>query len=170
MALCALFTALLAVSSFIRIPAPFTPITLQAQVALLAGVLLGGWGAISVLLYALLGLAGLPIFASGGGFSYLLQPTFGFVLGFACAAWAVSAITRSGVITNGRIALAFAIGLGITYLVGTAYAALILTAYLHQTLALWEFLTAYVLLTLPKDVLLCAVATPVAKRLLPYTI
>ena len=170
MALCALFTALLAVSSFIRIPAPLSPITLQVQVALLGGVLLGGWGALSVLLYALLGLAGLPIFASGGGFSYVVQPTFGYILGLTCAAWVVGKIARNGVITNGKNALAFAVGLAITYLIGTAYAALILTAYLHQTIALGEFLTAYVLLTLPKDLILCAVAVPIAKRLLPHTI
>ena len=49
-ALCALFTALLVVSGFVRIPTPVIAITLQVQVALLAGVLLGGeWGALSAL-------------------------------------------------------------------------------------------------------------------------
>ena len=30
-----------------------------------------------------------------GGPGYVLQPTFGFVVGFAAAAWAVAAVTRS---------------------------------------------------------------------------
>ena len=65
-ALCALFTALLVVSGFVRIPTPVIAITLQVQVALLAGVLLGGeWGALSALVYTALGLIGLPVFAYG---------------------------------------------------------------------------------------------------------
>ena len=170
MALCALFTALMIAASFIRIPTPLAPITLQAQVALLAGVLLGGWGALAVFLYALLGLIGLPIFVAGGGFSYVLQPTFGYIIALALAAWLVGIIVRKGVITNGKIALAFLAGLAITYIIGTAYAALILTAYLHETIVLGEFLTAYVLFTLPKDVVLCAILVPLAKRLLAYTL
>ena len=61
-ALCALFVALHIISGFVRIPTPFAPITLQIQVALLAGVLLGAkWGSISVLCYLGVGLIGLPV-------------------------------------------------------------------------------------------------------------
>lgn len=169
MALTALFTALMIIGGFIRIPAPFAPITLQAQIALLSGVLLGGlWGSLAVLLYAFLGLIGLPIFAGGGGFAYVLQPTFGYVLGFVLAALVTGKIARGGVISFGRIAVALAVGVVITYVVGLAYAALILMVYLKQTVVLTEFLVGYALITLPKDIVLVAVMLPLAKRLIVY--
>ena len=39
----------------------------------------------SVITYLVIGLCGLPIFATGGGPAYLLKPTFGFLIGFAAA-------------------------------------------------------------------------------------
>ena len=40
----------------------------------------------SIVIYLLLGLCGLPVFTKGAGLSYLLQPTFGYLLGFVAAA------------------------------------------------------------------------------------
>ena len=170
-ALCALFVALHIVGGFVRIPMPLAPITLQLQIALLAGVLLGGkWGGLSVLFYLALGLMGLPVFSSGGGIAYVLQPTFGYLIGFALSAFLSGAITHSGVITYRRISVSLAVGLAVTYAVGLAYAACVLTLYLQQTLILWEFLLGYLLLTLPKDIILTALTVPLAKRLLPHVL
>jgi biotin transport system substrate-specific component len=85
--LTALFAAILAVASFIRIPAGPVPLTFQSTAALLCGYCLGpSRGAAATLLYTAVGLAGLPVFASGGGPAYLVSPTFGYILGFtACA-------------------------------------------------------------------------------------
>ena len=59
----ALFTALIAIGAFIRIPVPFCPFTLQLLFTTLAGSILGGRrGAASVGVYVLLGLVGLPVF------------------------------------------------------------------------------------------------------------
>lgn len=77
LALCALFTALIAVGAFIKVPIPVVPIpvvpfTLQLLFTTLAGLLLGArCGALSVGVYILLGLMGLPIFAEGGGHAHL---------------------------------------------------------------------------------------------------
>ena len=61
---CGLFTALIAVGAFIKIPIPVVPFTLQYLFTMLAGLLLGSrLGTVSVLSYMLLGLAGLPIFS-----------------------------------------------------------------------------------------------------------
>ena len=50
---------------------------------MLAGLLLGSrLGALSVSLYTVLGLAGVPVFTGGGGLWYIFQPTFGYILGF----------------------------------------------------------------------------------------
>ncbi len=164
--LSALFSALLVVSGFLRIPLPPTAITLQLQVALLSGLLLGGeWGCISVLTYAALGLIGLPVFAGGGGFSYLLQPTFGYILGFAVAAFVVGKLSNKAKKSVKEIIISLAAGLAIVYAIGLLYAAIILTVYLGQTIALGEFLLIYAIWTLPKDVLLTVALVPLVKRL-----
>lgn len=89
--LMALFAALTAVGAFITIPVPPVPFSLQIFFAILAGALLGSRrGAISVAVYVLLGLCGLPVFTKGAGLSYIFQPTFGYLAGFilgpGCAA------------------------------------------------------------------------------------
>ena len=92
--LCAVFTALLVVSAFIRIPTPLVPITLQSGMVLICGILLGPkYGSISVLLYVCLGLCGVPVFAMGGGLGYVLQPTFGYVMGFILGAYITGTLT-----------------------------------------------------------------------------
>ena len=86
--LCALFVALITVGTFVRIPVGADVYTLQFLFTLLAGLLLGErLGALAVLVYIALGLLGVPVFASGGGPSYVLQPTFGYLIGFVVQAW-----------------------------------------------------------------------------------
>ena len=70
-ALVAMFAALSAIGAFIRVPMPMVPFTLQLFFTTMAGLLLGGeLGALSVGVYVLIGLLGLPVFTGGGGFSY----------------------------------------------------------------------------------------------------
>ena len=92
MAYCGLFAALIATGAFIRITIPVQPFpmhfTFQFFFVLLAGFLLGArQGAVSVCLYLAVGLVGVPVFAAGGGPGYIIRPTFGFLLGFAAAAY-----------------------------------------------------------------------------------
>ena len=89
--LCGMFVALMAVGAFIKIMLPLglfqVTFSLQFFFALLAGFLLGAErGCMSVIVYLITGLIGIPIFAHGGGIGYLLKPTFGFLIGFAAAA------------------------------------------------------------------------------------
>ena len=78
--LCAMFTALIAIGAFIRIPIPVVPFTLQFLFTMLGGLLLGGrLGSISVLTYIVLGLFGMPIFAEGGGLGYFFNPSFTYI-------------------------------------------------------------------------------------------
>jgi len=69
---------------------PWTPIpvTMQTFGVLLAGILLGGtFGGISLAIYITLGVAGVPWFVGlAGGFSVLVGPTGGFLVGFMLAA------------------------------------------------------------------------------------
>ena len=73
--ICGLFVALIAIGAFIKVPVPFVPFTLQTLFTTLAGLFLGGKkGFLCVFVYMILGLIGLPIFASGGGPGYIFQP------------------------------------------------------------------------------------------------
>ena len=131
--LTALFAALTAIGAFIRIPFAFSSITLQFFFTAMAGILLGArYGAASQAVYVLLGLVGLPIFTSGGGFGYVLQPTFGFLVGLIPAAWLIGFMSRK----NGGfwwLCLSCLAGLGALYLVGMPYMAVILYGQRHES-------------------------------------
>lgn len=86
----AFFTALLAVMAQISIPMPLgVPITMQTFAVILAGITLGAKkGALSTIAYLLLGIFGVPAFASfRGGAEVLLGATGGFLLSFPIMAF-----------------------------------------------------------------------------------
>lgn len=86
-----MFGALTAIGAYIIIPLPPVPITLQTLFLNLAGALLGGYlGALSQVVYILLGVIGLPVFAGGkAGLGVLFGPTGGYLFGFVLAAFVV---------------------------------------------------------------------------------
>ena len=141
MTLCAMFTALIIVGAFIRIPIPYVPFTLQLLFTMLAGLLLGKkLGTMSVLLYIILGLIGVPVFTEGGGLMYIFKPSFGYIIGFAVGAYLTGKIAHE--VKNpsfGRLLWANIAGL-----------------------ILFCFL-----LIVPGDLFLCVVAAILMKRLLP---
>ena len=96
--LCALFAAATAASVFLpKIPIPGTPLmfTFQTLVVFLSGLMLSPkYALVSQLVYMALGLVGLPVFMSGGGISYVMQPSFGFIIGFAVCTFLVSLLVR----------------------------------------------------------------------------
>ncbi|MDE6712250.1 MAG: biotin transporter BioY, partial [Lachnospiraceae bacterium] len=90
-----LFAALIAVGAFIRVPMPLIPFTLQTFFVMMAGNLLGAkYAAGSALVYVLIGLCGVPVFTGGGGFTYIFQPTFGYLIGFIFAAFFIGMIVH----------------------------------------------------------------------------
>ena len=93
----AMFGALTAIGSLIVIPMQPIPITLQTLFTSLAGVLLGGYtGALSQIVYVLLGVIGLPVFAGGkAGLGTLLGPTGGYLIGFITAAYVIGKIVEA---------------------------------------------------------------------------
>ena len=80
-----IFTAVIAVCAQVVIPMPYgVPMTLQTFAVPLAGVILGTKnGALSALIYVLLGITGLPVFAGfTGGIGIVFGRTGGFILSF----------------------------------------------------------------------------------------
>ena len=98
MVLCSLFAALTAICSWIAIPIPPVSFTMQTFAVLLTLGLLGGkWGTVSILLYLLLGIVGLPVFTGfRGGAAALLDATGGFLWGFLLGALAYLALEKLG--------------------------------------------------------------------------
>jgi len=91
MTLVSLFAALTAVGAFISIPLYPVPLTLQNLFTLLAGMTLGSvLGGSSQIIYVLLGLIGLPVFADfKAGIGVLFGPTGGFLFGFIISSYIV---------------------------------------------------------------------------------
>lgn len=89
-----LLVAILSVSAYITIPLSFTPagLTLQTMIINLIAFILSPIQAfITVLVYILLGLVGLPVFSGGrGGPGVLFGPTGGYILAFLIAAPCIS--------------------------------------------------------------------------------
>lgn len=83
-----LFGAATAAAAYISIPMFPVPITLQTLVLMVGAACLGPrLGALSQVIYLLLGVMGLPVFSGGkSGLGVLLGPTGGYLLGFILAA------------------------------------------------------------------------------------
>ncbi|HSN10791.1 MAG TPA: biotin transporter BioY [Propionibacteriaceae bacterium] len=96
LALVAVFAALVAACTLVpAIPVGIgVPITLQTLGVMLAGLVLGPLrGFLAVLLYVVVGLAGLPVFAQGGaGLGTLVKPSAGYLLAFPLGALVTGAV------------------------------------------------------------------------------
>ncbi|QIJ62669.1 biotin transporter BioY [Streptomyces sp. JB150] len=116
----------LAAQLAVPVPGSPVPVTGQTFAALLVGTALGaGRGFLSLALYALAGIAGVPWFAEGG--SGAAAPSFGYVLGMLLAATVVGALARRGADRSPwRMAGAMLLGEAIIYAVGVPYLALAL--------------------------------------------
>ena len=119
-----MFSGLLAIISPLQIILPFSPvpITLQVVGMVLSGSILGSkLGFLSVLIYTILGLVGLPIFAGfKSGVPTLIGPTGGYIIGFIVAAYIIGKLIEIKD-EPGLAYMLFAniIGLIILYTIGT---------------------------------------------------
>ncbi|MBQ9229023.1 MAG: biotin transporter BioY [Eubacterium sp.] len=166
-----LFAALIAVGAFIQIKIPLPlyemHFTLQWFFVVCAALLLGTRGAVlSVGVYLLIGLAGVPVFAAGGGPAYVLRPGFGFLLGFLFAAPVISGIAKA-VDSFVRKLLAAVIGMVVYYTVGAAYFYLMKNLYAGEAVAWKVVIVEYCLITVLPDLLLCLLAALLSNRLQP---
>jgi biotin transport system substrate-specific component len=115
--------AFVGLSAQVVIPLPFTPVplTLQTFAVLLAGAALGSMrGVLAMLVYAVVGIAGVPWFAEGSsGFS---APSFGYIVGFILAAFVVGRIAEHGATRSvTRTAGLMVVGNLVIYAVGVTW-------------------------------------------------
>lgn len=165
----ALFLALLIVSTFIRIPMPFGDyLTLQLEVVILIGFILGPrLGTITCLLYMIMGLIGIPVFAAGGGITYFIRPSFGYIYGFVFASFIVGLLSykikKKNIIIDILIAI---LGIIVIYIFGYIHKYFV---YLFSSdltkLPLKEIILATFSFEVPKDLILGSIIGLFATRL-----
>lgn len=166
---CGLFTALIAIGAFIKIPIPVVPFTLQYLFTMMAGLLLGPkLGAMAVAFYMLLGLIGLPVFAEGGGIWYIFKPSFGYIIGFVVGAFVTGYIAekmkKKTVINYLSANLA---GLFFVYAIGMIYYYVICNYVINTPIAVWPLFLYCFILAVPGDITLSILGAVLAKKVKP---
>lgn len=169
--LMALFAALMAVGANIAqfLVIGGIPITLQTFFAILAGAILGSrLGALSMILYLLIGLVGAPVFAQfTGGPAIFFKPTFGFVLSFIVLAYVVGKIIeKTNFQTMPKFFIACFTGLVINYFIGTNYMYVAFKYWLEAPEG-FSYAAAWLMMLppLPKDIILTIFAALTAPRI-----
>lgn len=119
----ALFAAIIGILAQVTIPLPLVPITGQTLAVGLAATILGSrYGTLSVILYALIGAVGVPVFSEmSGGFGVIVGPTGGFIIGFIPAAFVTGIILEKTKFTVVNGMIANTIGMLITLSIGTVW-------------------------------------------------
>ena len=167
--LMAMFTGLLAQ---VRLPLPFTPVpvTGQTMAVLLAGVMLGKkWGGLSMMIYGILGFAGLPWFnATTSG----LGATAGYILGFVLAAGFIGHLTDSYLKSRsfyGLLATMLFASLVLVYVPGLLWLGGWMNLVLHKPADVSSIIGMGALPFIAGDVIKAVVAAGIAWLILPKT-
>lgn len=169
LALTAMFTTLIIIGAFIKIPIPYIPFTLQVFFVNMAMLMLGAkWGGMAVGIYIAMGLIGIPIFTAGGGWSYVFHPTFGYLIGFFIATIVGGNLMR--LFKNGYLGMAVAsiVFEIITYICGLTYFYFIQSAYLGVSVTAKTVFISCFLIFLPGDTISCVLGAVIVKRLSRY--
>lgn len=169
MVLVSLFTALTAVGAFLSIPLGNVPLSLQSLFTILSGLILGPkLGSLSQLIYVILGLVGIKIFAGfSGGPQTIFSPSFGFLIGFIFASYIVGLIAHNKEITFKKVFIATLVGTLVIYAFGVPYMYLILNKVLLKEISFMTALKTGCLIFLPGDLLKCFVSSYVAMKVIP---
>lgn len=167
-AFCALFTALITVGAYLKIPVPVMPFTMQSTFVILSGLMLGGkLGSASCIAYMLLGLAGAPVFTQGGGIGYVFKPTFGYIIGYCLAAYITGYIAykKKYAPSLKRLIAASCAGLGALYFVGVIYLYLVKNVFSESPVAFGTLFVYGFLITIPGDLILSVLGAILVKKL-----
>lgn len=158
----ALLAALLCVSSYISIPLPFSavPITAQTLVINMVALLLKPKKAgITVGIWILLGIVGLPVFSGGkGGFGVIAGATGGYIIGYLVAAMIISLLKghKNKIV---RSMISVLIGIPIIYAVGVPWMKVVMN------LDWMAAIVAGLLPFIPGDVIKCVASVFICKPL-----
>lgn len=141
--LVAMFAALMAVGANITSWVPFLqvaniPLSMQPFFCILAGLLLGSrLGALSMTVYALIGIAGAPVFAQfNGGIGVIFGSTGGFILSYIFTAYAVGKVMEiSKEKKRSTFFISSFVGISLIYVIGTTYMWLALNVWMNAPMS-----------------------------------
>lgn len=159
------FTALICLLSLIKLPVFPVPVSL-AFFAVNTIVLISDLKVsfISVLLYVILGLCGLPVFSQGGGIGYVLNISFGYLLGFLVAPF-TSFLAKKVFKTKSYNMILGIINIFTVYTFGCLYAWVLSYIYLKTKMDIKYLITYFVLIFIPTDMIFCYLSSKIAERL-----
>jgi len=144
--LSAVFTALICVGAWIKIPF-IIPVTLQfffVNTAILSQK--PKYAVLSIAVYIFMGLIGIPVFSSGGGITYVFTPSFGYLIGFLAAAF-LSVFIKN----KKHIYIQSFLNIFIIYLFGLFYFYLISHLYINTDISISKLLVTGFLIFIPSD-------------------
>lgn len=162
----ALCASLMAICSWISIPAA-VPFTLQTfAVFLVVGVLGGKLGTLSVIVYILIGSIGIPVFSGfKGGLSALAGPTGGYILGFILSALVMWAFEKFLGRKTLFLAISMIIGLILCYLFGTIWFIIVYSSKNGEAISMMSALSMCVFPFIIPDAVKIALALSLTKTL-----
>lgn len=164
LAFCGLFIALISIGSKVQIPTGLTPITLQGAVILISLLTLPPkLSLITIAVYIIAGLIGLPVFAHGGGFSYLLTQSFGYLLGYLIVT-IINLFVKTANSYPKRVIFCI-ISILIVHIIGVTYTYFICNKFLNDPITFGQAIIFGSLIFLPTDFLWCFICPLVANRL-----
>lgn len=162
--LASMLLCLLIVGSKLTIPLGFISLTMQLPVVFLIIFLAKRKIAVMVLAtYIIMGLIGIPVFSTGGGLSYIYQPSFGFIIGFLLAA-----IVAPKVSNKLSIVLSITVVFLAVYLTGVIYMYVIFHYNMHKDFGIIKVLEIGVYPFILKDIICAYLASVIAYRLKKY--
>lgn len=157
----ALLVSLICISSYISIPLPFSSAVISAQtiiINLVALMLTPLQAGITILVYLLLGIIGLPVFSAGSsGITKLLSPSGGYYFGFLIASIVISLLKGKKYNVTRYSLISIFVGMPIIYFVGAIYMKF-MTGFAFETILL-----VAVMPFIPLDILKCIIASIIAK-------
>mgnify|MGYP003586906120 FL=1 len=167
MMLAGIFAAFMIISSYIVVPIGPVPHTLQPLVVLLSGVLLGHkWGPISIIVWVVLGVLGLPVFNQGqAGAVMLIGPTGGFIFGFIVCSWLAGLLTEKNLQAGyAKTFFYLLIALIVAYILGLIGFMLSFQYFLHKPMTWEKSVLIAIAPFLPFDIIKAAIASYVGVK------
>lgn len=155
--------ALLCISAYISFPLPFTPAMVTAQtivINLIALILVPKQAMITVGVYILLGLCGVPVFSGGtAGFGKIFGPTGGFILGYLVASPVISLLKGKANDFKRYLVVTILVGMPIIYLGGS------ISMYIYQKSNIVTVLMTAVVPFILGDIVKCISASYLGMKL-----
>lgn len=165
MTIAALYAVFITICSYISIPTPILPVTLQVFAIVFGSILFNKKQAFyGIICYLILGLCGVPVFANGkAGLQVLTAPSVGFLIGFVPLSLLIHHIYAKG--TKWALPLAFILGSILLYCIGIPILKFNLNHVYHISKSTSELIYLYCLRFLPTDCFAYIMAHIVTKKL-----